>query len=294
MTLNIKPLHPVFVAEITGVDLCEPLSDVAFQGIQDAMDTYAVAILPNQNLNDDQQMAFSSRFGSLEKTRQAHRPGYKHRLNLHVSDISNVDQDNKVVGPDDRRRMSGLANRLWHTDSSFKPTPAKYSMLSARAIPDAGGETQFADLRAAYDALPESKKREIEGLIAIHSIMHSREKIGFSDFTPEEQAAQPPVPQVIVRTHPGSGRKTLYLASHASEIIGMPLPEGRMLLLDLIDHATQPSFVYTHKWRLHDLVIWDDRCTMHRAREYDMSVPREMHRTTVGDIAPTVEQAKVA
>ena len=190
--------------------------------------------------------------------------------------------------------MNDLGNRMWHTDSSFKRTPAKYSLLSARTIPGEGGETQFADLRAAYDALPERKKQEIEGLVAMHSVMLSRAKIGFTDFTPEEQKSEAPVPQVIVRTHSGSGRKTLYLASHAGEVVGMPLPEGRMLLNDLIDHATQPQFVYTHTWRENDLVIWDDRCTMHRAREYDMTKVRDMHRTTVADDAPTVDQAKVA
>jgi alpha-ketoglutarate-dependent 2,4-dichlorophenoxyacetate dioxygenase len=190
--------------------------------------------------------------------------------------------------------MNGLGNRLWHTDSSFKRTPAKYSLLSVRAIPPTGGETQFSDLRAAYDALPEVMKKRIANLVAEHCIMWSRAKIGFSDFSDEERAALPPVPQVLVRTHPGSRRKTLYLASHAGAIRGMPLPEARMLLLDLMEHATQEKFVYTHQWRLGDLVIWDNRCTMHRARDFDPTIPRDMHRTTVADSAPTVEQAAAA
>ena len=294
MTLNIRPLHPVFAAEITGVDLTKPLSAEAHAEIVAAMDVYAVAVFPNQPLTDEQQIAFSARFGPLETTRQAHRADFKPRLNLHISDISNIDDNSRVMSADDRRRMSGLANRLWHTDSSFKATPAKYSLLSARIVPSSGGDTQFADLRAAYDALPDKKKREIEGLVAMHSIIYSRSTIGFSDFTPEEHAALPPVPQVIVRTHPGSGRKTLYLASHAHEIVGMPVPEARVLLHELMDHATQPQFVFTHRWKAGDLVIWDDRCTMHRAREFDMTEVREMHRTTVGDVASTVEQAMVA
>jgi alpha-ketoglutarate-dependent 2,4-dichlorophenoxyacetate dioxygenase len=293
MKLNITPLHPVFAAEITGVNLAKPFDEDVLVEIVAAMDTYTVCVFPGQLLSDEMQIAFSRRLGPLETTRKANRPGYKHRLDLHVSDISNLGLDNKILPRENHRRMNDLGNRMWHTDSSFKRTPAKYSLLSARTIPDSGGETQVADLRAAYDALPDRKKQEIEGLVAMHSVMLSRAKIGFIDFTPEEQKSEAPVPQVIVRIHPGSGRKTLYLASHAGEIVGMPLPEGRMLLNDLIDHATQPQFVYTHTWRENDLVIWDDRCSMHRAREYDVTVVRDMHRTTVADDAPTVEQAKV-
>ena len=232
--------------------------------------------------------------GPLETTIKAYRPDHKARLDLHISDVSNLDENNRVMAPDDRRRMNGLGNRLWHTDSSFKAIPARYSLLSARAIPGAGGETEFADLRAAWDALPEGMQRRVEGLVAEHSILHSRASIGFTDFSAEERTRLQPVPQTLVRTHPGSGRKTLYLASHAGSICGMNLPEARLLLLDLMEHATQRAFVYTHRWRLHDLVIWDDRCTMHRARAYDATVPRDMHRTTVSDGASTLAQAGLA
>jgi len=292
--IEVKQLHPLFVGEVSGVDLSKPVDAETVAQIVAASDRYAVLVFHDQNITDDQQIEFSRLLGPLETTIKAIRPDHKARLNLHVSDVSNLDEKSNVLSADDRRRMNGLGNRLWHTDSSFKKTPAKYSLLSARTIPPEGGETEFADLRAAYDALPERKKAEIEGLVAMHSVRHSRMKIGFTDYSPEELERLEYVPQVIVRTHPGSGRKTLYLASHAAEIQGMATPEARMLLHDLIEHATQRQFVYSHKWRVGDLVMWDDRCTMHRAREYDMRYPRDMHRTTVGDVAPTLEQAQVA
>jgi alpha-ketoglutarate-dependent 2,4-dichlorophenoxyacetate dioxygenase len=200
--------------------------------------------------------------------------------------------ENQIVPEGGRALMNAIGNRLWHTDSSFKPTPAKYSLLSCHSIPAWGGDTQFADMRAAYDALEDRLKAKIEGLVADHSINYSRSTNGFSDFMPEE--IQPAVPQTVVRVHPGSKRKTLYLASHAERIHGISLPEGRILLYDLMDHATQPQFTHTHHWQVGDLVIWDDRCTMHRARDYDVTTPRDMRRTTVSDVAPTIEQAKVA
>ena len=294
MSLHLRPLHKLFAAEATGVDLREPLDDAALAGIVAALDRYAVLVLPAQPLTDDQQMAFSGRLGPLETTIKAYRADHKPRLDLHISDVSNLDENNRVLAEDDRRRMNGLGNRLWHTDSSFKPVPARYSLLSARTIPAEGGETEFADLRAAWDALPEPMQRRIEGLVAEHSILHSRGTIGFTDFSEEERARLQPVPQTLVRTHPGSGRKTLYLASHAGAIRGMRLPEARLLLRDLMEHATQPQFVYRHRWRVGDLVIWDNRCTMHRARPYDLSVPRDMHRTTVSDERSTLAQAGLA
>jgi alpha-ketoglutarate-dependent 2,4-dichlorophenoxyacetate dioxygenase len=288
--LKVKPLHSLFVGEVSGIDLRQPVDPETVAEIVAAIDRHAVLIFHGQFIDDKQQLAFSRLLGPLETTRQAHRPGVKLRLHLSVSDVSNLDENNRLLAGDDYRRMSGLANRLWHTDSSFKRTPAKYSLLSARALPSWGGETEFADLRAAYDALPERKKREIEHLVAEHSIETSRAKIGFTDFTAAERAALPPVPQVLVRKHPGSGRKTLYLASHAGSIQGMRVPEARMLLQDLTDHATQPQFVYRHSWQRGDLVIWDNRCTMHRQREFDLAEVRDMHRTTVADVAPTLEQ----
>ncbi len=292
--IEVKQLHPLFVGEVSGVDLRKPIDAGTVEAIVAAADKYAVLVFHDQAIDDDQQIAFSRHLGPLETTIKALRKDHKARLNLHVSDVSNLDEKNRVLEAEDRRRMNGLGNRLWHTDSSFKAVPARYSLLSARVIPAEGGETEFADLRAAYDALPDKTKAQIEDLIAEHSILHSRATIGFTDYNPEERVRLPAVPQRLVRRHPGSGRKTLYLASHAHEIRGMPTPEARMLLHDLIEHATQRQFVYTHHWRVGDLVMWDDRCTMHRARDYDMSYPRDMHRTTVSDVVSTLEQAQVA
>ena len=292
--IEVKQLHPLFVGEVSGVDLRKPVDTEAVRAIVAAADKYAVLVFRGQAIDDEQQIAFSRHLGPLETTIRVLRKDCEVRLNPHVSDISNLDEKSRVLEAQDRRRMNGLANRLWHTDSSFKRVPARYSLLSARVIPPEGGETEFADLRAAYDALPEKKKAQIEGLVAEHSIIYSRATIGFTDYSADERAGLPAVPQLIVRRHPGSGRKTLYLASHAHEIRGMPTPEARMLLRDLIEHATQRQFVYTHRWRVGDLVMWDDRCTMHRARDYDMSYPRDMHRTTVSDGVSTLEQAQVA
>jgi alpha-ketoglutarate-dependent 2,4-dichlorophenoxyacetate dioxygenase len=291
MPLVIRPLHPLFVGEVRGVDLREPVDAGTVDAIVAAADRYAMLVFPDQFVDDAQQIAFSARLGPLETSIKALRPGHPFRLDRRIADISNLDAAGRVLAHDDRSRMYGLGDRLWHTDSSFKAVPAKYSLLSARAIPPAGGETQYADLRAAYDALPDAMKAQLEGLVAEHSIIYSRSTIGFTDFSDEERAGLPPVPQVLVRTHPGSGRRTLYLASHAMAIRGMPLPEARLLLRDLMEHATQPQFVYTHRWRPGDLVMWDNRCTMHRARPYDQTRPRDMHRTTVSDVAPTLEQA---
>jgi alpha-ketoglutarate-dependent 2,4-dichlorophenoxyacetate dioxygenase len=291
MTLSLMPLHPIFGAEVGGIDLREPVDDATLRALSLANDQYAVLVFRGQSMTDDQQIAFSARFGTLETTIKAYRPEHKPRLDLHMSDVSNVDENNRVLPLDDRRRMNGLGNRLWHTDSSFKAVPARYSLLSARAIPPSGGETQFADMRAAYDALPAEMKVRISGLVAEHSVLYSRSTIGFTDYSEEEQTRLPPVPQLLVRTHPGSGRKTLYLASHAGWIRGMKVPEARLLLRDLMEHATQPAFVYTHHWRVGDLVMWDNRCTMHRARDYDPMAVRDMHRTTVSDGVSSLEQA---
>ncbi len=290
MKLSVKPLHALFVAEVSGIDLSAALDNSVLEGIVRASDRYAVLVFRNQHLDDAQQIAFSAHFGPLETSIKQLRPDHRFRLDPQVADISNLDAQGKLLPCADRNRMYGLGDRLWHTDSSFKAIPAKYSLLSARAIPAKGGETQFTDLRAAYDALPEDVRTQIEDLVAEHSILYSRSTIGFTDFSPEERAGLAPVPQKLVRVHPGSQRKTLYLASHAMGIRGMPIPEARLLLTDLMEHATRSQFVYTHRWQLGDLVMWDDRCTMHRARPYDMAQVRDMHRTTVSDVASTLDQ----
>jgi alpha-ketoglutarate-dependent 2,4-dichlorophenoxyacetate dioxygenase len=215
------------------------------------------------------------------------------RLSMDINDISNLDKDGKVLARDNIRRLFSLGNRLWHSDSSFKATPSKYSLLSARVIPGAGGNTEFADMRAAWDALDKETQDECIGLVCDHSQIYSRGVLGFrlEDFISEDQQRLVPVPQRLVRRHAASGRLSLYLASHAGTIHDWPVPEARAFLRDLIEHATQRQFVYAHEWRQWDLVMWDNRCTMHRARPFDGTQVRDMHRTTVADSAPTLEQA---
>ncbi|MGE4047957.1 MAG: TauD/TfdA dioxygenase family protein [Acetobacteraceae bacterium] len=294
MAVSVKQIHPVFVGEVSGVDLRQPLDEDTVTALNDAINKYGVLVYHDQHITDEQQQAFSRNFGDLESTVRAYRKDFVPRLDVHMADISNLDENNKVLPKDDRRRLNALGNRLWHSDSSFKRVPARFSLLSARIIPSWGGETQFADMRAAWDALPNRMKARLEGLICEHTQLFSRAKIGFTDWAPEEREKMAPVPQVMVRTHPGSGRKSLYLSSHAGRIRGMEEPEARMLLLDLTEFATQPQFVHTHVWKVGDLVMWDNRCTMHRAREYDETEVRDMHRTTVSDGVPTVPEAIAA
>ncbi|MBM3646619.1 MAG: TauD/TfdA family dioxygenase [Alphaproteobacteria bacterium] len=297
MSITVTPLTTEFVAEISGIDLAQPLPAADRDAIQAAIDRYAILVFHDQKLTDDQQIAFSRQFGPIHASAQrARHTGIKHRLaSNEIADISNLDGDSKVLAPDAKRRLDWLANRLWHTDASFRAVPGALSLLYAHVVPDddgdGGGDTEFADLRAAYDALPDKTKREIDGLVAEHSIWHSRGQLAVTKYTPEELASLPPVPQRIVRRHPGSGRKTLYLASHASHVLGMPIADGRLLLLDLIEHATQRPFVHRHCWRQGDLVIWDNRCTMHRARPFDTTKVRDLRRVTTRDAASTLEQA---
>ncbi len=291
MPLHITPLHPHLGAEVAGIDLSAPLSPERLAAIEAAINRHAVLIFPNQPLSDDQQLALSRCFGPLESSPN-YVAGVKPRLPTpELIDISNIDAEGRVLAVNDRRRAYDIGNQLWHTDSSFKHVPAKFSLLLAHEIPPAGGETEFADMRAAYDALPGEKRRVLAGLVAEHSIVRSRSQIGFTEFDPELPMKLPPVRQTIVRRHPGSGRLSLYLASHASHIIGWPVERGRALIEELIAFATQPQFVFQHRWRVNDLVMWDNRCTMHRGRPYDPSHRRVMQRTTVSDVANTLDQA---
>lgn len=287
----VKPLHPLFAAEICGIDLrTSPTPDLVAL-VDAAMDRYAVVTLRDQQLDDDQQLAFAKAMGTLEPSAAVvdqHLHRLKHR---EMVDISNLDIDGSVMAANDRRRMFNLGNLLWHSDSSFRPTPAKYSMLHARVIPPSGGETEFADMRAAYDALSDAQKAQIEPLVCDHSLIYSRALLGFEDFTAEEKLQFAPVPQRLVRRHPGSGRRSIYLSSHIGTIHGWLRPEAMALIRELIEHATQPQFVYRHQWRVHDLVIWDNRCTMHRARPFDdRQFKRDMRRLTLEDSAPTLQQ----
>jgi alpha-ketoglutarate-dependent 2,4-dichlorophenoxyacetate dioxygenase len=295
MAVTVTVLHPCLGARVEGVDLTQPVPPNVLAEIEAAINRHAVLVFPNQPLTDEQQIGFSNLFGPLEIA--PFFVGEKRRRLQHreLEDISNLDPDGNVLALNDLRRLYNLGNQLWHTDSSFKYHPARFSLLSARAIPPEGGETEFADMRAAYDALPDEKKRQLEGLTAEHSIFVSRHRIGFTEFNEDVARALPPVPQVMVRTHAGSGRKSLYLASHASHIIGWPQEQGSRLIEELIEFATQPQFVYQHQWRVGDLVMWDNRCTMHRGRPYDEAkYRRDMHRTTVSDEMNSVERERGA
>lgn len=293
MSITVTPTHPGFVAEISGIDLGAPLAPRDRDAIEQAINRYAVVVFRGQKLDDEQQISFARHFGPIHSSAQrARHKDIKHRLaSDEIADISNLDGDSNVLQQNSRRRLDWLANRLWHTDASFRAVPGALSLLYAHVVPDEGGDTEFADLRAAYDALPEATKAELEGLVAEHSIWHSRGQLAVTTYTPEELASLPPVPQRVVRTHPGSHRRTLYIASHASHIIGLPVADGRLMLMDLMEHATQPRFVHAHKWRQGDLVVWDNRCTMHRARPFDTTKVRDLRRVTTRDVASTLEQA---
>jgi alpha-ketoglutarate-dependent 2,4-dichlorophenoxyacetate dioxygenase len=292
MALSIRPLHPVFVGEVTGVDCRRPLGDDEVAAIEAGMDEYAVLVFPEQQLTDAEQIAFTRHFGELEhNARAGHvRKPEDHRLGPGIADFSNLDKSGGLMSTEDRVWFFKLADRLWHSDSSFRPVPAKYSLLSGRVLPSWGANTEFADMRAAYDALDERTKTEIEDLVCAHSLMYSREAIGFTELTPQESEAFRPVHQPLVRTHPASGRKSLFLAAHAGAILGWTIPEARMFLRDLTEHATRPEFVYSHQWRPYDLVMWDNRTTMHRARRFDHREVRDVRRTTLAGDAPLIEQ----
>jgi alpha-ketoglutarate-dependent 2,4-dichlorophenoxyacetate dioxygenase len=285
VSLSFQKLHPHFVAEVSPIDLRRVHDAATLAEIRAGMDEYAVLVFHDQPFTDEEQLAFAKRFDGELHTRTGAAALGKSRLgNEALSDISNLDETGDVMKSGDRRRMYGLGNRLWHTDASFQDPPGRYSMLSARVVPPVPADTEFADMRAAYDALPAETKAQLEGLRAHHSIAYSRQTLGF-EFSTEEQDKLKGAVHPLVRTIPGSQRTSLYVASHAARIIDWPVPEGRLLLRDLIEHATQPEFVYRHAWRVGDLVIWDNRATMHRARPFeDTKHRRELRRVTTLDI----------
>src|SRR5215510_8289045 len=291
MAVAIRQLHKHFVGEVSGVDLRKPLTAQEAADIEAGMDKYAVLLFRNQDITDEQQMAFALNFGQRENARGGNITKKEdYRLTSGLNDVSNLGKDGKPLPKDHRTHLFNLGNSLWHSDSSFRPIPAKFSLLSARVVNPKGGNTEFADMRAAYDALDDDTKAEIDDMICEHSLMYSRGSLGFLDYSDEEKEMFKPVRQRMVRTHPVTARKSLYLSSHAGTIRGMSMPEGRLLLRDLTEHATQPEFVYVHKWTVHDLVMWDNRQTMHRVRRYDQSQPRDMRRATVAGTEPTVAQ----
>jgi alpha-ketoglutarate-dependent 2,4-dichlorophenoxyacetate dioxygenase len=290
----IDPARPTFIGEVSGIDLTRSLTEEEVSAIHAGMDRFGVLVFHDQHFEDEQQIAFSRQLGTLEEATGDIMSEKDRRLSMDLNDISNLDKNGELLPRDDRRRLFGLGNLLWHSDSSFKEVPAKYSMLSARKIPLAGGNTEFADMRAAYDALDSETKSEVHDLICLHSQIFSRGVLGFDDFTDAERAKWAPVRQGLVRRHPNTGRLSLYLASHAGGIEGWPMPEARSFLRDLNEHATQRQFVYAHVWRPWDLVMWDNRVTMHRARRYDPKEVRDMRRTTLTNEVSSLEQRPIA
>ncbi len=295
MTLELRPVRPDFVTEVDGVDLSRPIDNTTKSAIWDAIDRYSVLVFHDQRLTDAQLRDFAAGFGPLEIGRSAARPG-RRRLEIpQIGDISNLNEDHQVRDLHDRRRLDSLGNRLWHTDASYMPVPVVLGLLHAVTIPPpspfGNGETEFADMRAAYDALPDPTKAALDDLVIEHDVFWSRGQIGFTEFPPGEREQYPPSPQRLVRLHPGSKRKTLYLSAHASHVVGWPVADGRLLLVDLNTHATQPQFVYSHTWWVGDLVIWDNRSTMHRGRPHAEDQARDLRRATTLDTGSTLEQA---
>jgi alpha-ketoglutarate-dependent 2,4-dichlorophenoxyacetate dioxygenase len=287
MTLTDRSLHPLFAGEVRGVVLRDTHDRETLDGIKALLDRYGVVVFRDQPFEDDEQIAFARRLDGelvmkvartvIDAAARLKAPG--------ITDISNLDENGAPLDRADRRRMYSLGNRLWHTDASFQNPSARYSMLSAKTVPDADGETEYADMRGAYDALPPALQAKIEALRVFHSIIYSRQTIGFTEFSDAERAEFPGAEQPLVRLHPGSQRKSLYLASHASHVLGWPVPDGRLLLGDLMARATQTQFVYRHTWRVGDFVIWDNRCTMHRGLPFDETTQyRDLRRVTTLDV----------
>jgi alpha-ketoglutarate-dependent 2,4-dichlorophenoxyacetate dioxygenase len=296
MAITIKAHRPGFAGEVTGIDICRPITADEAAELERGMDDYAVLAFPGQALTDDEQVVFSGNFGALEVplATQMAKPETRRFQRLELGDISNfADRDAvKLRERDDKRRMYALANRLWHSDASFRAIGAGYTLLHARIVPSKGGNTEFADMRAAYEALDERTKAEVEDMITEHSIVFSREQIGFAvegDGNPDNLR---PVRHRLVVTHPVTGRKSLYLSSHIGGIVGWPVPEARAFIRDLMEHATQPQFVYSHPWRVNDLVMWDNRMVMHRATRFDdLNEKRDLRRTSIKGVGLEVSQA---
>jgi alpha-ketoglutarate-dependent 2,4-dichlorophenoxyacetate dioxygenase len=295
LSISIRQLRDGFAGEVTGVDCRKVLSPEIVAAIHAGMNEHAVLVFRDQELADEQQLQFTLRFGALEETRGG-TPGHIHfrtdrevrRLGRGIKDFSNVGPSGETLTTDSRAHQFKLADQLWHSDSSFNAIPASYSLLSGRSLPSWGGNTEFADMRAAYDALDDRLKRQIENLVCLHSNMYSRGKLGLADFTDEERVAFKPVRQALVRRHPVTGRKSLFLSAHAGEIEGMRIAEARLLLLDLTELATRERFVYSHTWRVNDLVVWDNRSTMHRGRPFDPREVRDIRQTRLAGNGPTI------
>jgi alpha-ketoglutarate-dependent 2,4-dichlorophenoxyacetate dioxygenase len=298
LSVSIRRLGRGFAGEVTGVECRKPLSSGDVAAIHAGMNDCAVLIFRDQTLSDEEQLRFTLYFGTLEETRGG-TPGPIHfrtqhelrKLGPSIKDFSNIDASGKPLATDSRAYLFKLADQLWHSDSSFNAVPASYSLLSGRSVTSWGGNTEFADMRAAYDAVDERLKHQIEDLVCLHSNMYSRRKLGLTEFSDEERRIFKPVRQRLVRRHPATGRKSLFLSAHAGKIEGMSIPEARMLLLDLTEFATQKQFVYSHTWRVNDFVMWDNRSTMHRGRRFDPNEARDIRQTRLAGDRPTIAQA---
>jgi alpha-ketoglutarate-dependent 2,4-dichlorophenoxyacetate dioxygenase len=292
MSIQFEAIKPAIGARVSGVDLTKALTRDEAARIEAAMDRFGILVFHNQRITDEQQKTFTLNFGEIENARGGNiTKDTEKRLGEGLNDVSNLDKHGKPLPKDSRQHLFNLGNMLWHSDSSFRAIPAKYSILSARVVNPVGGNTEFASMRAAYDALDAPAKAELDDMICEHSLMYSRGSLGFLEYTDQEKAMFKPVRQRLVRAHPSTRAKSLYLSSHAGAILGMEMPAARILLRDLTEHATQPVFVYVHKWQPGDLVMWDNQQTMHRVRRYDESQPRDMRRTTVAGSTVTIEQA---
>ena len=284
MAITITELCATFAAEVSKINISKELSDEEIDELRTAIDKYGVLVFRNQPLTDEQQVRFSEYFGDIEiaDLKNNITKASERRLSQMFSDISNLDKDQNILEKDGRQRLFNLGNRIWHSDSSFRPVPARYSLLSARAVPVTGGNTQYADMHAAYDALDAKTVTEISELKCEHSLLYSRARLGMDEFTEQEKADFTPVTQPLVRTHPSTERKSLFLSSHIGSVIGLTKPDGKLLIEELTELATQEKFVYTHRWQKDDLVMWDNRRTMHRARKYEDTVEkRDLRRTTI-------------
>ena len=279
MQLKIAPVTENFAAEASGLDLRQPIDAETAAEIEEAMDKYAVLVWRDQPLDDDQHMAFTKWFGPLDMgllnvTKKPNR--FKH---AGFVDIANVGIDGEIMARDHGTVTSSMANQFWHTDSSFMETVAKYSLLSARVVPETGGDTEFTDMRAAWDALPDDLRTMVTGLVGEHHPLYSRILLG-NTYSDEQMARIPPAHWPLVRTHPGSGRRYLFTPIHVHKIEGMSMAEARVLVNELIEHSTQPQFVHRHTWQTGDLLMWDNRCTLHRGRRFDYTQRRDLRRTT--------------
>jgi alpha-ketoglutarate-dependent 2,4-dichlorophenoxyacetate dioxygenase len=297
-TMDVQPITAQFAAEVADIDLVQPLDATTVRAIWDAIDRYAVLVFHDQRLTDVQLRDFAAAFGPLEIGRGALQGGKRRLAIPQIGDISNLDEDNQVRGREDRRRLDSLGNRLWHTDASYMPVPVVLGLLHAVTLPPpsplGNGETEFADMRAAYDALPDATQHVVNPLVAEHDVFWSRAQIGFTDFPAGEREQYPPSRQRLVRRNRVTGRRSLYLSAHASHIVGWPVADGRLLLLDLNTHATRRNFVYSHTWRTGDLVIWDNRWTMHRGRPHDENQPRDLRRATTLETESTLAEGEIA